>query len=335
MEKLLECLVGGVFTGGTYALIALGFVLIYKATGVINFATGELMMWGACLCWTLLAPQASGLPILLVFPLTLFLAGLLAALVERVVLRPMIGQPIISAIMITIGLAAILKGLAEFIWMSGLFWKDIFRPPFPFFLPAFGWEATAFPGLPDGFWDVVLQSGYLPSLAPVKDAQFWAITVSASDFWGLILAVIAVIGFMAFFRYSRVGLAMRATATDQLVAQSMGISVGRIFGVSWIMAGMAAAVGGMILGNMNSEISSQMGVYGLMVFPVVILGGFDSIGGAILAGIIIGVVENLSGVYLTKYLGQNIEHVVPFVVLVVILFIRPYGLFGKPIIERV
>jgi branched-chain amino acid transport system permease protein len=335
MQTLIECLIGGVFTGGLYALIALGFVLIYKATGIINFAIGELMLWGACLSWTLLSPQASGLPIILVFPLTLFFAGLLAALVERVMLRPMIGQPIISSIMITIGLASILKGLAEFIWMSGLFWQDVFRPSVPFFLPSFGYTVVP-PAQPaGGFWNVELAAKFLPTYTPLKSAQILGITISASDLWGLVVGALAVVVFMIFFKYSRLGLAMRATSSDQMVAQSMGISVGRVFGVSWVMAGIAAALSGMILANRNAEISSEMLSYGLMVFPVVILGGFDSIGGAILAGIIIGVLQNLSGVYLTQYLGQNVQNVVPFVILVAILFIRPYGLFGKPIIERV
>jgi branched-chain amino acid transport system permease protein len=334
MQTLIECLIGGVFTGGLYALIALGFVLIYKATGIINFAIGELMLWGACLSWTLLAPQASGLPILIVFPLTLFFAGLLAALTERIVLRPMIGQPIISSIMITIGLASILKGLAEFIWMSGIFWKDVFRPPIPFFLPPFGYKVVPAAD-PGGFWNVELAAKFLPTYTPIKSAQVLGITISASDLWGLVVGACAVVVFMIFFKYSRLGLAMRATSSDQMVAQSMGISVGRVFGVSWVMAGIAAALSGMILGNRNAEISSEMLSYGLMVFPVVILGGFDSIGGAILAGIIIGVLQNLSGVYLTQSMGQNVQNVVPFVILVVILFIRPYGLFGKPIIERV
>lgn len=334
MQTLIECLIGGVFTGGLYALIALGFVLIYKATGIINFAIGELMLWGACLSWTLLAPQASGLPILIVFPLTLFFAGLLAAVTERIVLRPMIGQPIITSIMITIGLASILKGLAEFIWMSGLFWKDVFRPPIPFFLPPFGYKMVPAAD-PGGFWNVELAAKFLPTYTPIKSAQIMGITISASDLWGLVVGALAVAVFMIFFKYSRLGLAMRATSSDQMVAQSMGISVGRVFGVSWVMAGIAAALSGMILGNRNAEISSEMLSYGLMVFPVVILGGFDSIGGAILAGIIIGVLQNLSGVYLTQSMGQNVQNVVPFVILVVILFIRPYGLFGKPIIERV
>ena len=294
MDILIELLIQGIVTGGVYSLIALGFVIIYKATSVINFATGELMMLGAYFCLTLLT--FCGLPFWAVLPLTLLLAGFLGVVIERVILRPLIGQPIISVIMVTIGLASILKGLVFIVWKS---------------------DYRSF-----------------PQILPTKPLSLGLFKVSPPLLYGFVFAVLGVILSIMIFKYTRIGLAMRATATDQQVAQSMGISVGRVFAFSWALAAGAAAVGGIVIGNI-SGISPQMGHVGLAVLPVVILGGLDSIGGAIIGGFIIGILENVAGVYLEPILGEGLKEVVPFIVLVIILFIRPYGLFGKAIIERV
>jgi len=293
MDIFIQLIVSGIAAGGVYALIALGFVLIYKATSVINFATGEFMMLGAYICLTLLTYLK--IPFAVVFIFTLVFAFLLGVVIERLILRPLIGEPIISVIMVTIGLSGIMKGLAHIIWTAD------YRS-FPEILPTEPWHL--------GF----------------------AIVPSAL-MWGFIFAIIGVIIFTIIFKYTRTGIAMRATASDQQAAQSMGTSVKMIFALSWSLAACAAAIGGIVIGNI-SGIHPQLGLVGLKVLPVIILGGLDSIGGAILGGFIIGVLENLAGGYLDPIL-PGFKEVAPFIVLVVILMIRPYGLFGKEIIERV
>ncbi|MBL7213898.1 MAG: branched-chain amino acid ABC transporter permease [Desulfobacteraceae bacterium] len=293
MDIFLQLMVSGIAVGGVYALIALGFVLIYKATSVINFATGEFMMVGAYICLTLLTYLKIPFAFVLVF--TLAFAFMMGIVIERLILRPLIGEPIISVIMVTIGLSSILKGLAHMIWTAD------FRS-FPEILPAEPWNL--------GF----------------------AIVPSALK-WGFIFAIIGVIVFTVIFKYTRLGIAMRANASDQQVAQSMGINTKIIFALSWSFAACAAAIGGIVIGNI-SGIHPNLGHVGLMVLPVVILGGLDSIGGAIVGGFIIGILENLAGGYIDPIL-PGFKEIAPFIVLVFILMIRPYGLFGKKIIERV
>ena len=248
MDIFLQLIASGITVGGIYALIALGFVLIYKATSIINFATGEFMMVGAYFCLTLLIhPQ---FPFLLCFFLTLGFAVLLGILAERLVLRPLIGEPIISVIMVTIGLSSILKGLVQVIW---------------------GPEEKGF-----------------PSVFPQTLLKIGPVVISPNYLWGFLIAILCVVIFAAFFKYSRSGVAMRATACDQQVALSMGISVKKILALSWSLGAMAAAIGGMVIGSI-AGINLQLGLIGLKIIPVVILGGLDSIGGAILGGFIRGI----------------------------------------------
>lgn len=294
MDILLQVLVTGIATGGVYGLIALGFVLIFKATGILNLATGVFMTLGAFICLTLLTKL--GLPFWLAFGATLGFAVILGLLLERLVLRQLIGEPIISVIMVTIGLSSILHGLTHIIWSPDYrSFPEIF-PPEPLDL---------------GF--AVVPSGLL---------------------WGFIFAAVATVLFILIFKYTRIGVAMRATASDQQAAQSMGISVRWIFALSWSFGAVAAFIGGIVIGNI-SGISIYLGDIGLKVLAVIILGGLDSIGGAILGGLIIGVLENLAGLYLDPLVGGGVKGVAPFLILVLIIMIRPYGLFGKKIIERV
>ena len=294
MEELLQLLASGVVTGSIYALIAIGFVVVYKATGVINFATGELMMIGAFLAWTAMtvarAPFAAALVIAAAG------AALVGALVQRFVLRPLMGRPAISIIMVTIGLSAIFKGLAQVLW-SGEYRSF---PPI-------------FPRRP-----IVLG----PVLLPSRQVYPALIAVAA-------IAIIALV-----FRFTRTGTAMRATADDQATAFGMGIDIRRMFSVAWMLAAATAALAGIDLGVIGG-ISPQLGAVGLRIFPAVILGGLDSVGGALVGGVVIGVLENLAGGYLDPLLpGSGVKEVVPFVVLVLVLMIRPYGLFGTREIER-
>ncbi len=290
----LQLIIQGLAVGSVYALVALGFVLIYKASSVINFAQGELLMVGAYVCLALLTTYQ--VPFWAGFLLTMAFSVTLALLVERLVLRPMIGEPVISIIMITIGLSLVLKSFVAAIW---------------------GTQIKVFPAI-------------FPQ-APVKLGE---IIVSQVYMYTFAASMVFLVLFAFFFKYSRMGIAMRATANSNQVALSMGISVKKVFAISWCVAAVVSAVGGILIGNINGVNSTLAGV-GLKVFPAVILGGLDSIPGAVLGGLIIGILENLSGGYLDHYFGGGVKEVAPFVILVIILMIKPYGLFGTEEIERV
>jgi len=290
----LQLVIQGLAVGSVYALVALGFVLIYKASSVINFAQGELLMVGAYVCLALLT--TFDVPFWAAFFLTMAFSVTLALLIERLVLRPMIGEPAISIIMITIGLSLVLKSSIAAIW---------------------GVEIKAF-----------------PSIFPETPLKVGEIIVSQVYVYTFLASMAFLILFALFFKYSRMGIAMRATANSNQVALSMGISVKKVFAISWCVAAVVSAVGGILIGNING-VNITLSSVGLKVFPAVILGGLDSIPGAVLGGLIIGVLENLSGGYLDQFFGGGIKEVAPFVVLVIILMIKPYGLFGTEEIERV
>src|SRR5210317_1225103 len=289
MDIFLQVIVTGIATGGVYGLIALGFVLIFKATGILNLATGAFMTLGAYICLTVLGQF--GAPFWVAFLCTLGFA-----IVMGIVLRPLIGEPIISVVMVTIGLSSILQGLTHIIWS-----------------PEYRSFPEIFPPEPLDLGFAIVPSGLL---------------------WGFVFAAIGTIIFILIFKLTRTGVAMRATASDQQAALSMGISVRWIFALSWSYGAVAAVIGGIVIGNI-SGISIYLGDIGLKVLAVIILGGLDSIGGAILGGLIIGILENLAGLYLDPIFGGGVKDVAPFFILVLIIMIRPYGLFGKKIIERV
>jgi len=294
MEIFLQIIITGIATGGVYGLIALGFVLIFKATGILNLATGAFMTLGAYICLTVLSQL--GAPFWLAFLCTLGFAIILGIVLERIILRPLIGEPIISVVMVTIGLSSILQGLTHLIW----------SPDFRSF----------------------------PEIFPPEPLDLGIAIVPSGLLWGFIFAAVATVIFILIFKLTRTGVAMRATASDQQAALSMGISVRWVFALSWSYGAVAAVIGGIVIGNI-SGISIYLGDIGLKVLAVIILGGLDSIGGAILGGLIIGVLENLAGLYLDPIFGGGVKDVAPFFILVLIIMIRPYGLFGKKIIERV
>ncbi len=294
MQYFVQLLVTGLVLGSVYAMVALGFVLIYKSSSVINFAQGELVLIGAYMAlWMTVSLH---IPFLISFVLTLVFAVILGFAIERLFLRPMIGEPILSVIMLTIGLSAFLKGLVIILW---------------------GTETRVFPEI--------------FSQEPVK---LGFVRISQVYIWSLVLSIIFLVIFTLFFKYTDIGIAMRATADDQTAALSMGISVKRVFAMAWAVAAVVAAVGGILLGNING-INISVAQFGLRVFPVVILGGLDSVPGAIIGGFIIGIIENLASGYLDPYFGGGVREVASFVVLVIILMIKPYGLFGLERIERV
>lgn len=293
MDAFLQLMVSGLAAGGVYALIALGFVLIYKATSIINFATGEFMMIGAYFFYSFVV--MAGMPAIPAFLLVMACAAGLGFAVERAILRHMLGQPTISIVMVTIGLSSILLGLAEMVWTSD----------FKSFPPIF-------PRAPVVIGDIIIRSNM---------------------FWGFVVAMAAVAIFALLFKYAKAGVAMRATAEDQMAAFSMGINVRSMFTLAWALGAAAASLGGIIIGNIGG-IQPALGGVGLKIFPVVILGGLDSIAGAVVGGFIVGLVENIAGGYLDPLVGGGTKNVAPFVVLVLIMLFKPYGLFGKRDIER-
>jgi branched-chain amino acid transport system permease protein len=286
--------VNGLLIGLMYSLIALGFVLIYKATDAINFAQGEFVMFAGFIAAA--AGDLAGLPFWAAALLAIIGMIALGFGIERVVLRPLIGRPIISVIMATIGLAAVLRGSAVL---------------------AFGAGTRAIT-MPVG--DAPLDLGPV-SLPPVQ-------LVGA----GVSLVFLA--AFTWFFLKSRIGVAMRAVADSQQVAMAMGINVQRYFALAWAMAGVVSALGGIVWGAMLG-VDNQLALVGLKVFPVVILGGLDSIAGAVIGGLVIGVTENLAAGYLDPYVGGGTKDFIPYVLMIAVLMIRPEGMFGRRRIERV
>jgi branched-chain amino acid transport system permease protein len=295
MDEFLQLIVTGLVIGSVYALVAMGFALIYKSTSIINFAQGEFVLVGGYVCLWLYSDM--GLPIVVAFIISMMIAVLMGVMLERLILRPMIGEPIISVIMVTIALAAVLKALVTILWSTQI---RVFDPP----------------------------------IFSQKALEFGAVRVSEVYLWTIGFAFLFLAVFAAFFKFTRVGISMRAVANDQQVAQSMGISVKRVFAISWSIGALVSAVGGILVGNING-VNITLSDFGLKVFPAVILGGLESIGGAIIGGLTIGVLENIMGSYLDVYLGGGVKEIAPFIVLILILMIKPYGLFGIKEIERV
>jgi branched-chain amino acid transport system permease protein len=295
MQYLLHMLINGIAVGALYGVVAMCFVLVYKTSRAINFAQGEFVLVGAWLCWWLLA--ACHLPFVPGLLLTLVFMLLFGALIQIIVLRPLLGRPAISVIMATIGLSIFLQALMK--WMFG-----VFAQPFPHvFL------ATTLP-----IFGIEVRTVYLFSLAA---------------------SLLIMAGLALFFKVTRWGLAMRATAFDQQVALSLGIPVKRALALAWALSAMVSAIAGMVAGVVNG-VSSGLSFFGIKVFPAVMLGGLDSLAGAVIGGLIIGVLENLAQWLDAEWLGfGNLYEIAPFYVLILILVIRPNGLFGTPDIERV
>jgi branched-chain amino acid transport system permease protein len=286
---LAEFALIGLFSGGLMALIALGFVLIYKGTGVVNFAMGEFMMLGAYFFYT--ASVMWKLPLAAALVLTLLAVALVAALIERAILRPLSGQPVISVLMATIGLGSALHGVVDATWGGNNY--------------------------------------EMPALLPRKAFTFGEILIPGQVVWSFCLAAVIIVAFTLYFRFSKTGIAMRAAASDPVTAYVLGIDVRRTQRLTWMFAGVVGAVAGIVVGSMTS-LSPALGGAALGVLAVIILGGLDSIAGAIVAGLIVGIVESLTA----GYLGGKVRDIVPYVTVLLILMIKPYGLFGTRRIER-
>ncbi|SFC39387.1 amino acid/amide ABC transporter membrane protein 1, HAAT family [Polaromonas sp. OV174] len=286
---LFEICLTGLASGGLYALAALAFVMVYKATRVVNIAIGELLMVGAYLFFTFAATFA--LPLWLAIPAAVLGSGLLGAVIERTMIRPLLGEPPISVFMVTVGLGSVLVGLVELIWTA--------------------------------------DQRRLPEFMPTKPVMVGEAFLAPKVFYGALIAIVFIAAVLLVFRFWRGGVALRATASDQAAAYSMGINVPRVFSLAWVVSAMIAAVSGIIVGSIGG-ISSSMGLFGLSVLVVVIVGGLDSVLGALIGGLFIGLVEALAG----SYLGGEYKLLATFIMLVVVLMLRPYGLFGTREIER-
>jgi branched-chain amino acid transport system permease protein len=289
MTQFIQLTVYGLANGAILALAALGFVLIYKATRVINFAQGELLLVGAYAFYS--AFVVLQLPAILAIAVAVIVAAALGVAIERLVLRPLLGEAPIAIIMVTIGLSAVLKAAVQVVYGTT-----------PREMPKF---------LPRGSVDIL--GAIVPSDRLVAIA----------------IAAVVLAAFSAFFRWSRHGVAMRAVADDPQAALVQGISVTRISALAWAMAAASAVVGGVLIADI-AEVSQNLSGFGLVVFPVVILGGLDSVLGTIVGGVVIGLLSQYA-----DSVSPGASQVVPYLVLVVILLVRPYGLFGQPRIERV
>ncbi|HUV43657.1 MAG TPA: branched-chain amino acid ABC transporter permease [Dehalococcoidales bacterium] len=294
MAELLQFTITGLTVGMVYALIALGFVLVWKSSGVANLALGQLVLLSSWFTYGMLVQ--AGLPIWAGFIVVIIFAVLLGWLIERFILRPLIAQPILSLITITLGLAYFIEGLVVFIWPASV--------------------------------------AALPRLFPVEPFHIGPAVVSQQYLWAAIISL-ALFGLLSlFFRYHRMGIAMRATADDQRAVQACGIPVTRIFSRSWMFACVLAAVGGVLMSSIGGITFGLVGT-GLKAFSVVILGGLDSFLGAMIAGPIIGLAENLGEGYLTPLTWPGVREVIPFIIIIIVMFVKPYGLFGEERIERI
>ena len=297
MSYFFQLVASGIVVGSIYALSGLGFVLIYKSSRVLNLAHGQFISLGAFITYALTV--GVHIPIYISFLLSLIITFLLAMSVERIFLRRLIGEPIISVIMVTIGLMSILDGLI--------------------YLTPFGTENFSFPE-------------FLPK-APIAVG---GVSISWTQLVGVIITVILIAAFSWFFKKSTLGISMRAVSDDQMASMSIGISIPRVFGLAWAAAGFSAAAAGCIIANITGLNFDTLVSFGIIVFPVVILGGLDSIFGAVVAGIILGLIQQFAAGYLDGLWGLfGTANLVPWFILLIILLIKPHGLFGIHEIERV
>jgi branched-chain amino acid transport system permease protein len=294
MDVFLMTLTTGIMVGGIYALVALGWVLIYKCSGVLNLAMGEMTLIGAYIS---LSFYSMGIPFVLALMMSLAIGLVLGILTERIFLDRLIGEPVLTVIMVTVGLSFFFKGTVEFIWGTD---TRVFAPP-------------------------------VFSIEPIR---FGPLIIGQVYLWSFIAAILLLIIFVCFFKYTRWGLAMQATADDEMAALSLGVSARFVYAAAWAIAFMSAGVGGTLLGNING-LNISVGYLGLLVLPAVVLGGLNSVPGAIVGGIIIGILQNFCGAYLDRYFPGGVKEVAPFVFMAIFLLFKPHGLWGWERIERV
>jgi branched-chain amino acid transport system permease protein len=297
VQFFFEVLIGGLLSGVMYSLVALGFVLIYKASGVFNFAQGSMVFFAAL---TFVGLLEHGLSFWLALPATLLVMVVLGVAIERVVLRPLVNQPQITLFMATIGLSFVIEGLAQIVWGAGVRGLDL------------------------GIEDAPIQW--------ISDST--GMNVSKFDLMAAGVAAILVSSLAVFFNRTRIGRALRAVADDHQAALAVGIPLQQIWSIVWAVAGGVALVAGLLWGARNG-VQFALTFVALKALPVLILGGFESIPGAIVGGLIIGATEKLAEVFLGPYVGGGIEGWFPYVLALLFLLVRPEGLFGEKIIRRI
>ncbi|MCX5862426.1 MAG: branched-chain amino acid ABC transporter permease [Desulfomonile sp.] len=301
MDLFLQLVITGVMLGSIFALVALGWVLIYKCSGVLNLAMGELTMIGGYVCLGLYERFVTVMPISYAFIIaligTIFVGLILGLLTERIFLRKMIGEPILAVIMVTVGLSFFFKGMVFIIW------------------------------------DTDTQV-FLPRIFSIEPIVVAGIAVGEVYVWSFVAALILMLIFISFFKFTRWGLSMQACADDEMAALSLGVSAKFVYALAWAIAFMSAGVGGTLLGNING-LNYSVSHLGLLVLPVVVFGGLNSVPGAIVGGITIGILQNLTGGYLDYYFPGGIKEIAPFIFMVIFLLFKPYGLWGWERIERV
>jgi len=294
MAEFLQYSITGISVGMVYALIALGFALIWKSSSVANLALGQLVLISSWFTYGMLV-QAK-LPYWLGFPLTILFAIFLGWMIERFTLRPLIAQPILSLITVTLGVGYFLEGIVTFVWPMSV--------------------------------------AALPRFFPQEPIHIGPAVVSQEYVWAAVISLVLFGLLSLFFKYHKMGIAMRATADDQLAVQACAIPVTSVFSTSWMFACVVAAVGGVLISSIGG-ITHGLVETGLKSFSVVILGGLNSFVGCIVAGPIIGLCENLGGGYLTPLIGPGIKDIIPFIIIIIVMIVKPYGLFGETRIERI
>lgn len=294
MTFFLQMMVVGLMVGAIYALMAMAVVIIYKSSSIFNFAHGSLVALSAFLMWSLIVewelPLAAAVPI---YVITLFVAGFL---IQRLIIQPLTGQPLMAAIMATIALGDVITGLIILVWPG--------------------------PGR------------ILPPIMPSITFKLSGVVMSSESLVNFLISGLAFIAFFMFFQKTKIGLGMRGTAEDHALAQSEGINVSWIFVVSWVVAIFMAAIGGILMSSRYGVNLDPLHGLGMKSLAVVILGGLESMTGAIIAGLIIGLAESIGAGYLDPYVGGGLSEVIPFIAIILVLIIRPYGLFGYERIER-
>jgi len=303
MGSFIEVLLGGLLAGVLYSLVALGFVLIFKASGVFNFAQGAMVLFAALTLVRLMEIlKGTFSPFLLALAITIVVMIGLALVIERLVLRPLVNQAAISLFMATIGISYFLDGFGQSVWGSDIYMLDVGMPKRSLTL-----------------FESVFEGGVL---------------VPGGDLVATLIAGLLVTGLAIFFQKTRIGRALRAVADDHQAAQSVGIPLNYIWIIVWTVAGLVALVAGIVWGS-KLGVQFSLALVALKALPVLILGGFESILGAIVGGLIIGAGEKLSEVYLGPLVGGGIENWFAYVLALLFLLVRPEGLFGEKHIDRV
>jgi branched-chain amino acid transport system permease protein len=298
MDEFLTATVRGLAQGALYGMLGLGYVIIYKSTRVLNFAQPALMIFGAY--WTSYFTLSLGLGFWLAVAVAIVATAVIGSLVERIALRPMVGEPAFSATMVTVGVFIVLQVITSD--LMGLELRQVGDP-----------------------WGL-------------KRFQVGGVVVFYTDIAKLAFLLLCVAILSVFFKWSRVGLGMRATASDQETALAQGVPVGRMFNLSWVISGALAGVAGMLVGTGGAGFNQNTTFIALKAIPAIVLGGLDSVPGAVVGGLLIGLAESYTKAYQPEYfpwLGANFDQVVPYILMLLVLLIRPYGLFGTREVERV